>query len=265
MSASDSVRRISALLLRYLYLYRRSLARMGEIFFWPVMDLVVWGFVIAYLERMVLPKTVLFFLGGVIFWDILYRAQQAITLTITDEIWVRNIINIFIAPLRTGELLAATALMGVIRAITSAVVLGSLAWALYHFNLLHVGLLLVPFVGSLLLFGWAVGMFTTALILRFGHAAEALVWGVPFLLQPISAVFYPVDVFPAWLRPVALALPSTHIFEGMRSALQGHFAITALLTAVALNLVYLVLGALFFGWMLNVVRRRGLLSRLAME
>jgi ABC-2 type transport system permease protein len=41
--------RIAALLLRYLYLYRRSLPRAMEIFFWPVMDLLVWGFVTVYL------------------------------------------------------------------------------------------------------------------------------------------------------------------------------------------------------------------------
>jgi ABC-2 type transport system permease protein len=38
--------RVSALLLRYLYLYRRSPVRAGEIFFWPVMNLLLWGFVL---------------------------------------------------------------------------------------------------------------------------------------------------------------------------------------------------------------------------
>jgi ABC-2 type transport system permease protein len=262
---AGSVRRIFALVLRYLYLYRRSIPRLGEIFFWPVMDLIVWGFVIAYLEGMVVPGAVLFFLGGVIFWDILYRAQQAITLSITDEIWVRNIINLFIAPIRTSEILAATAMIGVLRALISATVLGALAWALYAFNILTIGIALVPFLALLVLFGWAVGMFTTALILRYGHAAEALVWGVPFLLQPISAVFYPVSVYPWWLRPVALALPSTHIFEGMRAGLAGEFAYSSLIAAALLNLVWLAAGASFFGWMLDLVRRKGYLARLATE
>jgi len=37
--------RIVGLLLRYLYLYRRSAARVMGVVFWPVMDLLVWGFV----------------------------------------------------------------------------------------------------------------------------------------------------------------------------------------------------------------------------
>jgi ABC-2 type transport system permease protein len=258
--------RVWALLLRYLYLYRRSPARIMEIVFWPVMDLLVWGFVTAYFERVAVPGAVLFLLGGVIFWDVFYRSQQSITLSITEEIWVRNILNVFIAPVRVSELMLATCLLGVLRAIANAAVLGALAFLLYAFDLLAVGGALVPFLASLLLFGWAVGMCTMALILRFGHAAEALIWGTPFLIQPISAVFYPVSVLPGWLQTVAYALPSTYVFEGMRQALStGRVDASLLTSALALNLLYLVAAAAFFGWMLRRVRAKGYLSRLAME
>lgn len=258
--------RVGALILRYLYLYRRSLARAGEIFFWPVMDLLVWGFVTNYMKRVALPDTVVFLLGGMIFWDVLYRSQQAITLSLTEEIWVKNILNLFVAPVSTFELMVATCLMGIIKAVITAIVLGGLAYLFYAFNLLTMGLLLVPFLASLLLFGWAVGMCTMALILRFGQSAEALVWGVPFLIQPISAVFYPVEVLPGWLQGMARALPSTYVFEGMRTVLQGGpFDTTRLMIAFALNGVYLVLGAVFFSWMFHQVREKGYLSRLGME
>jgi ABC-2 type transport system permease protein len=124
----------------------------------------------------------------------------------------------------------------------------------------------VPFLISLLLFGWAVGMCTMGLILRFGQAAEALIWGVPFLIQPVSAVFYPVDVLPRWLQVVAWALPSTYVFEGMRATLRtGRVDMSYLAAAFGLNLVYLILGAAFFGWMLRQVREKGYLARLGME
>ena len=112
--------RIGALLLRYAYLYRRSTARMMGILFWPVMDLLVWGFLTSYLEKFAAPRAVSFLLGAVIFWDVFYSAQQAITLSITEDIWAKNILNIFVAPVRTWELLVATSLIGVIRATLSA-------------------------------------------------------------------------------------------------------------------------------------------------
>jgi ABC-2 type transport system permease protein len=258
--------RIGALLLRYLYLYRRSAARLMGILFWPVMDLLVWGFLTSYLEKLAAPSAVVYLLGAVVFWDIFYSAQQAITLSITEEIWARNILNIFVAPVRTWELLVATSLIGVFRATVSAGILAILARVFYGFPLFAIGLPLVPFYFSLLLFGWAMGMFTMALVLRFGQAAEALIWGIPFLIQPVSAVFYPLAVLPRWLQGIAKALPSTHVFEGMRSALQtGHVDTGTLVAAVGLNAVYLAAAAAFFGWMLERVREKGYLSRLGME
>jgi ABC-2 type transport system permease protein len=258
--------RIFGLLLRYLYLYRRSLARAMEIFFWPVMDLLVWGFLSTYLQKVAAPAAVSYLLGAMILWDVLYRCQQAITLAFTEDIWTRNILNVFVTPVRTFELLVATSLLGVIKSLIPAVLLGALAYGFYSFDVRTMGLHLAPFLFSLLLFGWAVGMFTAAFILRFGQSAEALVWGVPFLIQPISATFYPVDVLPAWLRPVALLLPSTHVFEGMRQALRGEAVDTgSLVAAFGLDLVYLGAGALFFTWMLRRVREKGYLGRLGME
>jgi ABC-2 type transport system permease protein len=258
--------RVWALVLRYVYLYRRSLPRSMELFFWPVMDLLVWGFLSTYLQSVAVPRAVSYLVGAMILWDVLYRCQQAITLAVTEDIWVRNILNIFVTPVRTFELLIAMCTMGVIKALIPAVFLGVLAYVLYAFNLFDVGPALIPFLVSLILFGWAVGMATAALILRFGQAAEALVWGVPFVIQPISAVFYPAEVLPPAVRWAAYLLPSTHVFEGMRTALaQGVVDGRALAFAFALNLVFLVCSAAFFGWMLERVREKGYLGRLGME
>jgi len=258
--------RISAIVLRYYYLHRRSVARIMEIFFWPVMNMLVWGYVTRYLQQVAAPSAVIFLLGGVILWDILYRSQQGITLTITEEFWVKNIINIFIAPIRMAEIIAAICAVGVVKSLLTTLVLWMLAFLLYRYNLLDMGPALVPFFGNLLLFGWAVGLFTMALIFRYGRAAEALIWGVPFLIQPVSAVFYPVTILPGWLQKIAYLLPSTYVFEGMRQVLATGMTDTGmLLTSFGLNLVYLAAGALYFGWMLGKVRERGYLTRLHLE
>jgi len=259
-------RRVAALVLRHLYLYRRSLVRAGEIFFWPVMDLLLWGFLTVYLRALNLPQGVSYLLGAAIFWDVLFRSQQAITLAMTEEIWVRNILNIFLTPVRTVEIVVANCLVGLLKAGVTAVVLGLLAWFAYAFDLLALGPALAPFMGLLILFGWALGMCTMGLILRYGQAAEALIWGVPFLLQPISAVFYPLAVLPGWLQAIARCLPSTYVFEGMRAALStGRVDGGALGLAFGLDLLYLAAGGTFFGWMLRQVREKGYLSRLGME
>ena len=79
-----------------------------------------------------------------------------------------------------------------------------LATFFYAFSMSTLGFYFVPIAFNLLLLGFGMGLFTTGLLLRWGHAAEALIWGVPFLIQPFSAIFYPVSVYPSWLKPCLL-------------------------------------------------------------
>ncbi len=262
--------RIQALVLRYTYLYARSVPRVTEIFFWPLMDLLVWGYVTLYLQRVSNisgPASVfMFLLSAMIFWDILYRAQQGVTLSFLEDVWARNLLNVFVAPVRVGEFVLATYIVGLVRIAITVVVLGVLAYALYSFNIFSLGMSLLPFFANLVLMGWALGMVTTALIMRWGQAAEALAWGVPFLLQPVAAVFYPLDVLPRWVQLIAVCIPATHVFEGMRQVLRGEgVSSTSLTAAFALNVVYLVAAALFFRYMFGVARRKGLLAKLGTQ
>ncbi len=260
------MQRIWGLFYRYMCLYRRNVARLGDVVFWPIMELLVWGFMTTYLQQSAASDVALFLLGGVIFWDVLYRAQLAISLSFTEEIWTRNLTNLFLTPISLPEYALATSLVGLARGLIGFLLLGVLASVLYAFDIWRMGIALAPSLASLLLFGWAVGMGTTGLILRFGKAAEALVWGIPFLFQPLVAVFYPVSVLPSWLQPVALSIPATHIFEGMRHTLAtGQPDWAALARAFGLNLIWLLAAGGMLSWMLHQVRQRGALGKLGME
>jgi ABC-2 type transport system permease protein len=201
-----------------------------------------------------------------IFWDILYRAQQAVTISFLEDIWARNLLNIFIAPVRISEFIAATYLVGFVKILITVGVLAGLAAWLYSWNLFQMGYALIPLFANLLLMGWAVGMVTTALIMRWGQSAEALAWGIPFMIQPVAAVFYPLSVLPAWLQPIARCIPATHVFEGMRQVLRGEgLSAHYLVWAFGLNVLYLIAAAAFFRWMFGIARKKGLLAKLGTQ
>ena len=146
------------------------------------------------------------------------------------------------------------------------VVLSIVAALAYHFHLTSLGLGLLPFLGNLILFGWFLGMISTALIMRFGQAAESLAWAVPFFIQPLAAVFYPVSVLPSWLQPAAMALPCTPIFEGMRTVLSGQAVPWGNVAhALLLNLAWGAVAAVFFAINLRYVRKTGLLVKIATQ
>src|SRR5215813_4230205 len=144
-----------ALVGRHLYLYRRSLPRIMEIFYWPFLDLIIWGFITVYLARFQsqIPGFVTFFLGALILWDILFRAQQGITISFLEEIWARNLMNLFASPLKPSEFLAATMVMSVFKVMAVSVVMVVCAGLFYSYNIFVIGLWLVPFVLNLLIGG----------------------------------------------------------------------------------------------------------------
>lgn len=256
--------RIMALASRHLMLYKRSPQRIMEILYWPVLDLLLWGFITIYLSQYEadLPRFVTFFLGALILWDILFRAQQGVCISFLEEIWSRNLLNLFVSPLRPIEYLASTMLISIVKVGLASTATVLLALLLYDFNLFVIGLSLIPFVFNLILMGWSIGVFTTAIILRYGQQAEVLAWGLVFLVQPFSAVFYPVSVLPSFLQTVAKGIPAAYVFEGMRAVISGGgFPIRELLWALGLNLLYFVLALQFFFWMFHIVQHRGLLAR----
>ncbi|TSC68326.1 MAG: ABC-2 type transport system permease protein [Parcubacteria group bacterium Gr01-1014_72] len=243
--------RINALILRNLYLYQRSIPRLMDILYWPVMELLVWGFLSVYIEKLSLGtfNAVTILLGAIIFWDILSNAQRAVSVAFLEDVWEKNFLNLFVTPLRVSEFLAATGIIGFIRIVIVVAVAGVLAYFLYAFNLL--------------VFGWTLGLFTIAIILRFGSQAQILAWGFITLIQPFTAVFYPVSALPAWLQPLAWWIPSTYVFEGMRYGIAGSgFSSSLFLQGLGLNVVYLVLVLIFFYRMFAAVKRQGRLLKL---
>jgi len=257
------------LLQRYLLLHRRSLIRSFDNFFWPVMDLLIWGFITLYIQEAAggpIAQLIVFLIGAMISWDIHYRGQQAVTLSLMEEIWTRNIVNMLIAPIRLWEWVAASFLYGLLKVSIVTLLLALLAQGLYAFELARVGWAFLPLAAHLLFFGWAIGLFTAGLLLRFGYAAEALIWGIPFLIQPFSCVFYPVSVLPGWAQGIALCLPSTYIFEALRRVLQaGTVSGMTWLLIGGLNLLYCALGAALFVWMFRRARAAGRLARLGQD
>ena len=262
--------RITGMLLRYLYLHKRSLPRTLEIVFWPVMELLVWGFMAVYLRRIsqgTLSNLFFFLINAMIFWDILYRSQQAVSIAIVEDIWTQNIVNLLVSPLKMWEWIFATFIYGLAKVLLITLILSLIALGLYHFNLIdNLGFAVIPLVANLLLFGWAVGLGTSGLIIRWGHAAEALIWGIPYLLQPLSAIYYPLSVLPGWVQVISKGLPSTYVFEGMRAAVATKtMPWDYFLIALGLNVVYFILAGLFFQHMYISSRESGRLGRLGMD
>src|SRR3989338_1834216 len=153
---NESILRINAMILRYLYLNKRSVSRTLEVIFWPVMELLVWGFLTLYIQSLAqteISKIIIFLINAMIFWDVLYRSQQGVSISIVEDIWTQNIINLLVSPLKIWEWLVATFIYGAGKILMITAILAMIAFGLYHFNLIGMnGFYLIPLMANLLCF-----------------------------------------------------------------------------------------------------------------
>src|SRR6185295_11706448 len=86
-----------------------------------------------------------------------------------------------------------------------------------------------------------------ALVLRLGPSAEWFVWPIPALLSPFAGVFYPIATLPGWMQHVALLLPPSYVFEGMRAIVMGGtVAWSSLAISGVLAVIDVLVASLFF-------------------
>src|SRR5215471_9198770 len=223
-SAAFSPRRVAAMVLRYWYLLRSSWPRLLDLVYWPAVQMLMWGFLQLYISQNAgfFARAGGTFIGAVLLWDILFRGQLGFSVSFLEEMWSRNLANLMISPLKPIEFVIALMTMSMVRLAIGMVPVSLLAIAFFGFNLYAMGLALAAFFANLILTSWAVGIFVSGLVLRNGLGAEGFAWTIMFLLLPLTCVYYPVSVLPGWLQTVALALPPTYVFEGMRALLIEH-------------------------------------------
>ena len=261
-------RPIAAIALRQLYLMRSSPTRVLSMIAWVAIDIILWGFISRYLNS-VSAAGINFtasLLGAVLFWDFFTRVMQGVTMAFFEDVWSRNFINIFATPLLISEYLTGLVLTGVTTSLLGLIVMLLLATWLFGLPFFSLGLLLLPFLLVLFMFGIGLGVLASAMVLRLGPASEWLVWPIPALLSPFVGVFYPLSTLPAWMRAVGHALPPSYVFENMRSVVAGHgYSGSGLAIGSALALLDILLAAWVFTRIYRYAVRSGLLARYSAE
>jgi ABC-2 type transport system permease protein len=260
--------RIAAVVLRILYLYRGSPQRVFPLFVWVAVDILLWGFLTRYLNSVSRADInfVPALLGAVLLWDFLTRVMQGVTMAFFEDVWSRNFLNFFATPLRTSEYLTGLIATSVATSILSLIAMIAFARAAFGLSFLAYGITLAPFIGVLFLTGIALGVAAAALALRLGPASEWLIWPIPMILSPFAGVFYPVAVLPGWMRGIALILPPSYVFEGMRAVVAGQPAPWGgLAIGAGLALAGLGLACLFFTTVYRTAIRNGLIARYSAE
>lgn len=255
--------RVRAIARRHAYVLLRSPHRLFDVVLWPLVDVLLFGSLAVFVSRGNAGAIAFgYLLSGIVLWHVVYQSQIALSTGFLEETWSRNLLNLMVTPLREVEYAGGVALFGMVKLVMGVGVVALTALGFYAFNVSHLGPGLIPIIAILLVVGWVIALLVIALVLRFGTGAEALAWGILFVVMPLSGVFYPVAALPWFLRPLAQALPTTHAFAAGRALIDGHGMQWGQLGLATVSTVVAALAALgFLVLMLGTFRRRGFVTR----
>jgi ABC-2 type transport system permease protein len=265
---SMSVSRTLAVVLRQIYLIRGSFSRMFPLFAWVAVDMVLWGFITKYLNSVTASgfNFVPVLLGAVLLWDFLVRVMQGVTMAFFEDVWSRNFLNFFATPLSIAEYLGGLIISSIATSSVGLVVMLVLTTTIFGLSFLVYGMMLIPYLLILFLCGIALGIFSSAVVLRMGPAAEWFIWPLPALISPFAGVFYPIATLPKWMQYVSALLPPSYVFEGMRAVVtDGVMSISTALWGGGLAILYILLSGWFFTRTYRYAVRSGLLARYSAE
>jgi len=174
------------------------------------MQMVIWGFLSQFLatNSSYVASSFGVLISGVMLWDVLFRGQLGFSRSLHRRTLVAQPRHLYCSPLTPLEhILALVAMVvparrhrcvpampaGPFRSTTSR----SSRWASRCSP------------SSSICSSWAaaLGLLVTAMILRYGLAAENMAWFLVFFLAPFSCAYYPVTVLPGWAQVLAHSLP----------------------------------------------------------
>jgi ABC-2 type transport system permease protein len=214
-----------------------------------LIDIVQWGFISKYLGGFggATFSFVTVVLGAVIFWEFMTRIQQGIMTAFLEDVWAQNFINYFASPLKIKEYLSGLVMASIATTLTGSIAMVLVAGFAFGYNIFKIGVMIIPFLLVLFIFGMAIGIFVSAFILRFGPAAEWLGWPIPMVLSIISGVYYPISALPIFLQYLARLTPAARVFESFRYMLTTGQVNGNIWNNLAVALV-LALGYLYFAY-----------------
>ena len=254
--------KIFALSMRHVYLIKGSFPRILDLIYWPTIQIFLWGFISKFftLNSTFYENTVGIILSAAILYDFLFRSSISYNMMFLEEIWSRNFTNLFIAPIKLSEIIAALTLTAIFRTLIGLVPAALLAIPLFGISIFKIGIPLVFLLLALYIFGVTLGLLVTSGLIRFGPSFENIAWASLFFLAPLGCIYYPIEILPDWLQTISKLLPLVHIFEEMRNILMNEVVnVYQIGKSIIMSLLYFVFGALTFYASYSGAKNRGTL------
>jgi len=261
-----SLNAIWAIYLRHYRLLVRDANLLLATFYWPLLDILIWGFLGSWIQRIQsggLEQYEVIALLGIVLWQTTCRSAIVTAGAFVEELWSRNILNLLSLPISLFEWIAGITLYNFILSCATSAYCMLLIFLIYHFPMWSFISSFCLFAFPLFLSGLWLGFMCLYLVTILGKRSHELAYVLAWFFAPFSTAFYPKEILPEWAQTVSAFLPMSYIFEGMRAYLiQGANPTIPILKALIMSSAYLTIAIFIFRYGFNKSKNKGL-ARLA--
>jgi len=246
-----SLQRIAAITIRYFYLIKRDRWHVSEMFYWPFIDVAMYGYISLWVEQGGNDSSTAPILATVVLWQSLIQADYGTSKNALGELWSANLVSLFSSPMSLWEWVAAGALISAAGTIFVSVLCTTLVKIFFGYSMLKIASILPFVLLNLYGFGLAIGLISTSVLFYSGVRAQAMVYMLGWIFSLIGGAYYPAAILPWPMRFVARSLPLSYLFDGIRqyetlgTIAYSNFTISLLLTFFYLVFALTLLRKLF--------------------
>lgn len=211
---------------------------------------------------------VLYLLIGTSVWSYLSVTFDGVTDIINLERWEGTIEHTFMAPISRFTHMIGSCVYAVAHGMLFTIVQLLVVGAFFHLDLSNANYLtaiFMLFMGSISFIGF--GIATAVLPLLYTEKGMQMSFIVRAIILLVSGVYYPIDVLPGWMQPLARISPATYVLEGLRAAiLRGQVIWSAEVWSftwplIVTGVVSIPLGIYIFGIAERYAKKTGKLKR----
>ena len=163
---------------------------------------------------------VLYLLIGTSVWSYLSVTFEGVTDMITIERWEGTIEHTFMAPISRFTHLIGSCWYAIAHGMLFTFVQLLVVGAFFRLDLSHANYLTAVYMlllGSVSFIGFGIG--AAVLPLLYTERGSQMSYIVRAILLLISGVYYPIEVLPTWMQPLARISPATYVLEGLRASI----------------------------------------------
>ncbi len=257
------MRRVLAIIERDFTIVRRLKWRIAETFYFPLTSVIIWGLFTLWTSEIAVEAGFIL-LAVNIFWSFAYQSQSGTNMQLMEDRWTEEFRKIVTTPVRPFEYLIGKAFTATALSILSFASTIIVAYLVFGYGQLleeWPSFLMLALITMIASFGISIAVASVVTVL--GNEYGFISWSVMQLIIMLSAPFFPIASYPGFLRPIAMMIPYTWVFESIRSlntsgTIPTGFLIKGVLLAIALACASIPL----YSWAVDNARKTGKLIKI---